>query len=71
MPGFFDDKEIINIGFKKSGIVLWNPEEVDFSMLLPSTKYKLDYKAECVLWQKTEKIDDQHEEGKQTTYTQK
>ena len=67
---FFNDKEIIKIGFMKSGIVPWNHEVLDFSMLLPSMKYKLDYK-ECVLWQKGEKIDAQHEEEEQTKFAQK
>ena len=68
---FLNNKEIIKIGFKKSGIVPWNPEEVDFSMLLPSTKYKLDYKEECVLWRRGEKLEAHHEEVEQTTFAQK
>ena len=71
MPVFLNGKEIIKIGFKKSGIVPWNPEEVDYSILLPSTKYKLDNVEECVLWQKGEKLDEiQHEEDEQVTVAQ-
>ena len=34
------DKKIVKIDIKKSGIIPWNPEEVNFSMFLPSIKYK-------------------------------